>query len=57
MVHGFNHAFSKNMTDRNVKIASLLLQYTIYALFTSKNMHFLCCARFSPEIIFYTVTN
>lgn len=49
--------FPKNMTDCNAKIASLLLQYTIYALFTSKIMHFLCCARFSPEIIFYTVTN
>lgn len=57
MIHGFNHAFSKNMTDCDIKIASLLLQYTIYALFTSKNMYFLCCARFSPEIIFYTVTN
>lgn len=49
--------FPKNMTDCNTEIASLLLQYTIYALFTSKIMHFLCCARFSLEIIFYTVTN
>lgn len=36
MIRGFNHAFSKNMTDYNSKIASLLLQYTIHALFTSK---------------------